>query len=160
MKDIIGLILAILILLGGCSSESESSATVDKEYIYDHPKTQIRMHDDAAPVLEALGEPLSSTEQASCAFDGLEITYCFGSFYMSTYPDGDIERIYSLWFADDSAATAEGLRIGDPVETLETLYGISYRGEKEITLEGTTGKLKILLSDNMVTSIQYEAIPK
>lgn len=155
MKDILGLILAILILLSGCSAGEEPAG----EYSFFYQQTEIRMHEKAAPILEKLGEPVSYTEQTSCAFDGMDKTYCYGSFYISTYPDKDEDRIQSVWLVDDTAATKEGIRIGDTREKVEAAYGTKWEsGRGQMILHGSNGKLSILLTGDVVTSIQYTAV--
>lgn len=158
MKDLIGLILAILILFGGCGTDSPGEAETEKEYAVAVSDVKIEMHALAAPVLDALGEPMGYTEETSCAFDGLDKTYYFGSFYLTTYPDGDTDRIRSLWFADDTVTTEEGIRIGDTLDEVRTAYGEeSLDGSNAVILEGERSTLTILLNEEKVTSIQYEA---
>lgn len=155
MKDLIGLILAILILLGGCGTGEEPF----REYGFSYQQTEIRMHENAATILELLGEPVSYTEQTSCAFDGVDKTYCYGSFYISTYPDEDGDRIQALWFADDTVTTQEGIKIGDTKAQVEEAYGGEWDSSTgQMILQGSTSKLSILLTEGIVTSIQYEAI--
>ena len=159
MKDIIGLIVAIIILFGGCSAENMEAQNTMEEYVFSYQETQIAMHAEATPILEILGEPISCTEQTSCAFDGMDKTYYYGSFYISTYPDGDSDRIYSVWFSDDTVATEEDIRIGDTIAEVERIYALKADlDSREIVLQGNSSRLRILLKDQIVTSIIYEAI--
>ena len=71
-------------------------------YHFTYNGTDIAMHAEATDIIAALGEPKTYTEEASCAFTGLDKTYFYGSFYVQTYPVGDKDYIYSVWFADDT----------------------------------------------------------
>lgn len=156
MKDVIRLILAILIFLSGCSSEEPVK---DEEILFTYNETQIVMKAEAEPVIAALGEPKSYTEEPSCAFDGMDKTYYYGSFYMTTFPENGKDYVYSLWFADDTAATAEGIRIGDTQETVEQAYGAEiYNGTNAYILTKGNTRLTILLTDGVVSSVLYEAV--
>lgn len=107
----------------------------------------------------ALGTPKSCTEETSCAFDGLDKTYGYGSFYISTYPLDGVDHIYQIWFTEDSAATEEGIRIGDDLSEVESAYGAEHFIDANtcILTKGQT-RLTILLTDGLVGSIQYEAV--
>lgn len=128
-------------------------------FVFTYNGTEISLHANAAPILDALGEPKSYTEQASCAFEGLDKTYYFGSFYMDTYPVGDADFVYSIWFADDSVTTAEGIYIGASQAEVEAAYGAdAYNGTNAyIVTEGDT-ELTVILEEGVVTSIQYAVV--
>lgn len=105
------------------------------------------------PVLAALGEPTGYTEEASCAFAGMDKTYYYGSLYIQTNPAPEGDRIAAVWFADDSITTAEGVYIGADRAGVEKAYG-SFSGDA-CTLDRDGQRLMILLENDAVTSIQY-----
>ena len=115
--------------------------------------TDITLGTPMEPVLAALGEPASYTEQTSCAFQGLDKTYYYGSLYIQTNPAPEGDRIAAVWFADDSISTPEGVCIGADRATVEKAYG-SFSGDA-CTLDRDGQRLMILLADGAVTSIQY-----
>ena len=92
------------------NNETQGSAPVGdpNAFYFTYEGTEIRLHADMAPILEKLGEPKKYTESASCAFEGLDKTYFYGNFYMTTYPQGEKDYVFSLWFVDD---TLNGLGI-------------------------------------------------
>ena len=173
MKKIFALILALTMVfaLAACGGETapETNApaagdatpvTPDaSSWKYTVQGVDIQMHADAAPVLEALGEPVSYTEEASCAFTGLDKTYFFGGFYLQTYPMGEEDFIYSVWLVDDSSTTPEGIYIGATQAEVEAAYGAeSFNGSNAYILKGTTSTLTIIMDNGVVTSIQYDAV--
>lgn len=120
---------------------------------------RICLNADAADVIGALGSPVGYTEEASCAFDGLDKTYCYGSFYLTTSPVDGSDRIYRIWFADDGVLTDEGLRIGDTLECARNLYDSQFfPDENSCIWEKDGSRLTILFTDGLVSSIQYEVI--
>ena len=115
--------------------------------------TDITLGTPMEPVLTALGEPTSYTEQTSCAFQGLDKTSYYGSLYIQTNPAPEGDRISAVWFADDSITTAEGVYIGADRAAVEKAYG-SFSGDA-CTLDRDGQRLMILLTDGLVSSIQY-----
>lgn len=163
MKRIISLILALAALLcltacgGGDAGETTPAAAEGYKFTYNG--TEIAMKADAAPILAKLGEPKSYTEETSCAFTGLDKTYYFGGFYMTTYPDGDKDYVYSVWFADDSVTTQEGVYIGATQAEVEKAYGAdSFNGSNAYVLTKGESTLSIMLTDGTVSGIRYDAI--
>ena len=174
MKKIFALVLALMLVLtmAACGGETPAATTEPKAPAVVGPTTpdasswkytvrgvDVMMHAEAAPVLEALGEPVSFTEEASCAFTGLDKTYNYGGFFLQTYPLNDVDYIYSLWLMDDSSTTPEGIYIGASQADVEAAYGTEgFNGENAYILTGTTSKLTIILTDGVVSSIQYDAV--
>ena len=83
MKKVVIILLALLCLTGCAAPEVP---TGEENFTFIYQGVAISPHGDAAPVIEALGDPKSYTEESSCAFEGLDRTYYYGPFYLSTYP--------------------------------------------------------------------------
>ena len=155
--------LCLLLSLAACGStgteggNSGSNITVPEDtFTFEYKGTKIQFHAEAAPIIAALGEPVKYTESASCAFQGLDKSYYYGSFYLETYPDGDKDYVYGWWFADDSVATEEGIYIGATQGEVEKAYGTDgYNGSNAYTIKRDSGSLTIILKEGVVSSIQY-----
>ena len=174
MKKIIALVLALMLVLtmAACGGETAPETTAPQAPVTAGPTQpdaaswkytvqgiDIMMHAEAAPILEALGEPVSYTEEASCAFTGLDKTYYYGGFYLQTYPMGEEDFVYSLWLVDDSSTTPEGIYIGATQAEVEAAYGTEgFNGSNAYVMAGTTSTLTIILTDGLVSSIQYDAV--
>lgn len=156
MKRLLMMLLAILCLTGCATPES----TPEQPYFtFTYSGVEISPHTGAAPVIAALGEPKSYTEETSCAFDGVEKTYDYGSFYLSTYPMNGEDYVYTVWFADDTVATDEGIRIGSTQSRVEEVYGKeSFNGSNSYVVMKEQSKLVILVADGLVNSVRYEGI--
>ena len=107
-------------------------------------------------VLEALGEPLSYFEAASCAFDGLDKTYTYAGFQILTRPDGDKDYINSIILTDDSVTTPEGVYIGVTEADVTAKYGTPAQ-KTDTLLSYTDGgtALNFILKNGTVISIEY-----
>ena len=175
MKKLICLILALVMIacMTACSGSGSSTdnnqdnnttgsannTQTEEGYVFHHNGTAVVMHADAAPILAALGEPKSCTEEASCAFSGLDKTYFYGSFYLQTYPQGDKDFVYGVWFADDSVSTDEGVYVGMAQADVEKAYGAdSFDGKNSYVLTKGATTLTVIIEDGAVKSIQYDAV--
>ena len=172
MKKLICLILAVITVLcvtacgssqsatnnGGSQSSNTPVAATDG-YVFNCNGTKIAMHADAAPIIAALGEPKTYTEEASCAFTGLDKTYFYGSFYVQTYPVGEKDYIFGVWFADDSVTTDEGVYVGMPQADVEATYGAeSFNGSNAYVMTKGKSTLTVIIKDGVVSSVQYDAV--
>ncbi len=171
MKKLIifALIACMLLSFAGCQSGSEAGASTkpsenagsqaeqtEKGFTFTYKGTEITMHAPAAPILAALGEPVKYTESASCAFDGLDKSYYYGSFYLDTYPKGEEDFVYGWWFADDSVSTEEGIYIGSSRAEVEKAYGTDgYNGTNAYVISRGGATLTVILEEGVVSSIQY-----
>ena len=147
--------------LAACGSGSSSSDAVvipDDGYSFTYNGVTIEMHALADDVIEALGDYESYYEETSCSFEGIDKTYDYGSFYITTYPDGDVDYIFTVWFSDDTVATEEGISIGSSSDEVEAVYGTDfYNGSNAYIIESGEMTLTIIMSDDTVGSIQYTA---
>lgn len=173
MKKLFCLILAAITVLsfaacgnsqpagnGGSNNQGGNTPVAATDgYVFNHNGTKIAMHAEAAPIIAALGEPKTYTEEASCAFTGLDKTYFYGSFYVQTYPIGEKDYIFGVWFADDSVTTDEGVYVGMSQADVEAAYGAeSFNGTNAYVLTKGKSTLTVILKDGVVSSVQYDAV--
>ena len=164
MKKILRIILILLLVMnvtacGEHDQGDETKAPATDGFVFEYKGTEIVMHADAAPILAALGEPKSYTETASCAFEGKDKTYFFGSFYLQTYPVGEKDYVYGVWFADDTVATGEGLCVGMTRKEVEAAIGTEgFNGSNAFVITKGASRLTVILTDGVVSSIQYDAV--
>lgn len=137
-----------------------SGSTADKEqFSFVYNGTKIELFAPAEPIVHALGEPKNYTESPSCAFNGMDKTYFYGSFYMDTYPMDGKDYVYGWWFADDSVTTKEGIYIGATQADVEKAYGADkFNGDNAYVVTQNEGTLTVIVEGGIVTSIQYAII--
>ena len=166
MKKTIAILLALAMLLcfAGCQNtetpdDSGNKEPVQDSFTFTYKGTKIALHAPADQVIAALGEPLEYSESTSCAFDGLDKSYKYGSFYLETYPIGDKDYVYGWWFVDDLVETDEGICIGSAKADVDAAYGAeNFNGTNAYTVKKGSGVLTIILEKDVVSSVQYAII--
>lgn len=105
---------------------------------------------------DALGEPESVYQAPSCAIEGSDNVYNYGSFELTAFDDGSGETIYSIYFVDPALATPEGLCLGDDAAKALELYGENYQedGTARVYTNGNC-KLFLIVENETVVSIEY-----
>ncbi|HHY81696.1 MAG TPA: lipoprotein [Clostridiales bacterium] len=160
MKRIITALIIVLVLAGCSSGKPVQGDIQNTRFVFEYNGVEIPVNTDAAPVIEALGEPLDYFEAESCAFQGLDKTYYYSGFELTTYPkDDDTDYISTIYFQDDSVSTPEGICIGSSAEDVIKAYGEDYTGGEGsyvYTLGDST--LTFVTENDVVVSITYQAI--
>lgn len=164
MKKLIAfLMVAAMLLMVGCDAgmpaDTQNNKPQEKSFAFIYKGTEITFNAPAEPIVAALGEPKKYTESTSCAFEGLDKSYDYGSFYLETYPENGKDYVYGWWFVDDLVATEEGVSIGSSQADVEKAYGTDgYNGTNAFTIKKGVGSLTIILDNGVVNSIQYTLI--
>ena len=116
----------------------------------------VSVDEDMAQVLTDLGEAQSYFEAESCAFEGLDKTYTYPGFVITTRPDGENDYVNSIRLTDDSVSTVEGVYIGSSEADVKAAYGEDGGADQGI-LSYTAGgvSLNFILEDGAVISIEY-----
>lgn len=115
----------------------------------------VSINDNMADVLAALGEPMKYFEAASCAFEGLDKTYTYSGFAITTRPDGGQDYVNSILLTDDSVATPEGVYIGCSADDVTAAYGEGSRTENVISYTKGDSSMNFILEGDKVISIEY-----
>ena len=156
--------ILLAFLLGGCNAATISepgthTSAAEHNHSFSYHGLTISMNAEASSILKELGEPQSYSEETSCAFDGLDKTYFFGDFYLTTYPSEGKDYVYSAWFINDLISTEEGISIGDSMADVEEIYGTDFFLQSNTcSIVKGDSKLKIIFTDDAVSSIQYEMV--
>ena len=130
--------------------------TASKGYVFRYNGVTVSVDADMADVLEGLGEPNDYFEAASCAFEGLDKTYTYGSFVIETYPQGEKDYVSTIILKDDAVSTAENIYIGSSLTDVTNSYGTDYTEQGSMLVYNKDGmKLCFLMENDTVTSIQY-----
>ena len=166
MKKIIAMLLAVAMC--ACFAACQNTETpetpagkvpVQDSFTFTYKGTKIALHAPAEQVIAALGDPLEYSESTSCAFDGLDKSYKYASFYLETYPIGDKDYVYGWWFVDDLVETDEGICIGSTKADVDAAYGAeNFNGSNAYTVKKGSGVLTIILEKDVVSSVQYAII--
>ena len=179
MKRILAVLLALLMMftLAGCGEDEdetnaeETAAAGDAEeeteeeteaalegagYVFVYNDVNVIIDAEAADIIEALGDYKSYYEATSCALDGLDKIYTYDSFEIDTYPTDDVDYISAVILKDDLVSTAEGVCIGDSLNDVTAAYGEGTEDSGYLIYEKDDMKLCFIISDDVVTSIEYQ----
>lgn len=138
------------------TNKDTENTSKEKGYIFEYNGAKVAMDMDAVPVIEALGEPKEYYEVPSCAFDGLDKIYNYGSFIVETYEQNGKDYISTVCFYDDLVETPEGITLYATRERVLEVYGVCQEEEANLLVYRKDGMvLRFLLKDDEVVSIEY-----
>lgn len=105
---------------------------------------------------DAFGKEENYSEIASCAFEGLDRTYTYTDYEITTFPDGDKERVFSVYFLNENIQTQEGVKITDSFDKMKEVYGepTNQQGNQYVYTKGKTN-MEFIVEEDVITSIQY-----
>lgn len=144
------------------SSAEPAGEAVQIAYDYVLNGTTIVVGEEAAPVLEKLGAEDSLFEAPSCAFTGVSYYYTYGGVQVITYPDEhdqSLNRLYEVDLIDNTAATNEGIRVGDTYDDLIAKYGKPDQETPAYASYQTEGKaVRFFLEGDNIKQIVYTIV--
>ncbi len=112
--------------------------------------------DELTDIIPALGNPISFEQSESCAYIGMDKVYVYNGYTIFTYPENGIDYVLMIVFTDDSMATTEGVRVGDPFGNVTASYGQGYIADSGIyTYKKGKTALQFSILNDSVKSIQY-----
>lgn len=171
MKKIFVMLLAAMMLFTACGGSGETTkagseaattgAASGKEFVFTVKGVEIAMNAEAAPLVEKLGGSPAYFESESCAFKGLDKQYDYGSYVIYTYPKDEVDYILSVELKDDTVETAEGICIGSSKDDVVKALGEpDDQTPKACIYKGGASELTVMIENDAVTSIQYQAVTK
>ncbi|TAH66551.1 MAG: hypothetical protein EWM47_10015 [Anaerolineaceae bacterium] len=127
-------------------------------YAFEYNDVSIYMNTDVVPVIDALGEAQHYFEAESCAFKGLDKTYTYAGFEITTYPLDDKDYISTVYLMDDTVSTPEGVYLGATVDDMIAAYGDNYiESSGSYTYIKDDSKLQFIAVNDEIVSITYLA---
>lgn len=138
-------------------SGSDNQTQGAKGYVFASGSVTVGIDMDMAPIADALGEPASYFEAASCAFEGLDKTYNYGSYQITTYPQDDKDYVGAILFKDDMVATKEGISLFMTEQDMIDAYGEGSQVNGTTVYEKDGMRLVFIVEDGEITSIEYQS---
>ena len=103
-----------------------------------------------------LPTPQSVYQVPSCAIEGTDNVYNYGTIEVTAFNDGTGEVIYSVYIVDANTPTDEGLYIGDTVDHVIAAYGEDcVRENGQITYQKGDTLLILIMDGDYVLSIDF-----
>ncbi len=171
------LTLAVLVCLAACETEPAQTSQPTEaaqvttqattapqdtepavEEVFSFPVGNVELVPGAAFNAAVLPEPVSIYQVPSCAFEGTDNVYDYGTAEVTVFDDGKQPIIYSIYLVGANTTTPEGLYLGDPAAQVDKLYGAerTENGTELVYQKGET-LLIIILDNGTVASIEYRS---
>lgn len=151
----LSLLLAMILLLGVCFVACDQNS--GGEYVFTYNGHAIHIGDDGNVTATALGAYTDYLEEDSCGGEGPDKTFVYPGFRYDTVMQNGVDVIVKIVLTDDSAATPQGIKIGDGKSAVLAAYGDSYTETADGGLVYTDGNAKLMfgIRDGVVTAIHY-----
>jgi hypothetical protein len=144
----------------GGSEKQEDTPREKEGYFFEYNGVQIGINDEAAPILEVLGEPMHYFEAPSCAFEGMDKIYSYSGFEFTTYTKDNVDYIASIVFLDDTVTTREGITLNATLEDIVAAYGSEYENSfNQYSYRDGNCVLSVIIENDEVVSVEY-ALPE
>ena len=158
IKKVFILILVAIILTACKSSESPKKESPKKNinaYVFNYDNKDYILGEEFNP--DNYGHYNTYIEIPSCAFEGLDKTYVYDHYEVTTYPNNGKDLIYNIYFSDDKVKTSEGVKISDSIDVMFAKYGTDYEIEDEIYIyKKGNSSLKFVIENDIISSIEYQ----
>ncbi len=130
----------------------------DNAYSFKYNNIEITPNAEANPIIEALGEPLSYTEDTSCGFEDKDRSYEYNGFIIDTVVYNKIEYIYYIQIKSDVVSTPEGAYVGMTPEEIQAKYTGQYEMvDGHVVVRFNGGILRFFVKNGVCNSITYES---
>lgn len=162
-KKVIGIIIAIIlitivgfsvyILTKGNSVDVQKTEKKETEASYTLKLDNKEIKLGEVFSREKCGQELQYSEVASCAFEGLDKTYTYENYEITT---GEKDKIASIYFIDEGVSTTEGVKITDSYDKMVQVYGTNFKndGNKYTYTKGNT-TIEFMVENEIITAIEY-----
>lgn len=157
LRTYLSLMLSLLMLLSAawliaCDGEQPQKTT----YGVTLGSVPIEIDAEAEAILASLGAWKTYDASPTCAFEGEDKVYGYGSFDVQTYTSAGKDYIHSIYLLDDTYATREGISVGSTRDAVIAAYGEpNEQTASSLTYRADGMTLSFLLRDGTVTNIQY-----
>ena len=141
------------------TQENSVNDESDKNFAFKSKGIIIAIDDQAEGILKQLGDPMEYFEAPSCAYQGLDKTYYYNGFEVTTYTDQEVDYIASVLLVDDTVTTDKGVYIGSSVDDVVEAYGGDFEETTgQYTYSKGDSELQFIFKDDLVVSIMYMKI--
>ena len=124
-KNTVIIMLALMLLLAGCSGKTNSGFSED-DLGLEIAGEKYYLREASSPVIEALGDGYEYSEMVSCVYDGQDKTFAYPGLTVNTVPVEGRDIIEMFTLTDDTYATLRGVKVGMSRDQVIAAYGEEY----------------------------------
>ncbi len=139
----------------GDTGAAQTEAARPSEYVFSYKGVSVSVNGSFEEIYAGLGKENSFSSEKSCAFDGDERCYNYGSFSITTYEDNGAERVMQISLRDDTVETPEGVCIGQSRQDVISAYGEGDGNDFFMDYKGEGMILSFSFKDGTVSDIRY-----
>lgn len=112
--------------------------------------------DEIDAVVASIGEPVQTSEAASCAYQGMDYFYFYNGFELTVNEFNGVKRITKISIVDDTVQIPQGVKIGMATQDALDLMPDNY-AESTGIYSFTSGScmLRMQEKDGVIVSITY-----
>jgi hypothetical protein len=117
------------------------------------------MMDEAKPLIDALGEPVSYSEAPSCLYEGFDKTYEYADLTIYTITTKGVDRIDGIDLTTDAWQTPRGIKVGSRQADVFQAYGAPFSEEGDLvyitdeSMGGTSPRITFVMDGDVVSTI-------
>lgn len=160
MKIVRKRVICFLMVLAMMASAMQVPAkAAPKGYLFKYKGVLASMHGKADALMKKAGKPLSQKRSKSCAYNGLDSTYVYKDFTLTTYSNSvkGAQYINSITLRTNKVATKEGIKISSSYNTVVKKYGKAKDNFGVYFYTKGKSRLQIEVTDKKVSGIMYVA---
>lgn len=140
------------------NNAANASVTEAKGYVFTANGVDMAADMDAAPIVEALGEPEEYFEAPSCAGEGIGKLYTYADFEVQTYPVDGKDLVLYVLLKTDNVATAEGIDLSKSRDDIISTYGDPTKDNGDSLIYEKDGmKLIFFMDGDSIKNIEYDS---
>lgn len=144
---------------GEKQTEEQNISEKEEKYYFEYKGIKIGINDEAAPIIEKLGEPMNYFEAPSCANEGMDKVYSYSGFEFTTYTKNDKDYISSIVFLDDTVTTREGITLNSTLDDMVAAYGSDYvQSYNQYSYSDGNCVLSFIIENGAVASVEYSSV--
>lgn len=156
--------LVVFISSTNTTTSDEKASTTQEMYAFKineadegakaEAETEIKIGDNLLNL--NLPEASNVYEAESCAFDGIEKTYTYENYEITTCVKENSEDILSIYLTSDQVSTEEGIKIGASVDAMKQAYGENFElTDFSYVYKKGDSTLTFITDNDIITSIEY-----
>ena len=150
------MLITALLLISSCGKKENTEGGNNEEKVFSLTVDNFTFELGSEFNSDTYGETVNFSETQSCAFKGLDKTYTYEHYEITTYPKDDKDYIYSIYLLDPEIKTNEGIAIDDSKDQMLKVYGDKYTEDDGFYTytEGQT-QLRFGIQVDKIISIEY-----
>ena len=138
------------------STSNSTKKNTEGAYAFVYDGVKIGVDYEAKEIIDRLGEPINYFEAPSLTSQGVDKTYYYDGFKITSYSENNIDYIANIVLVSNAVSTLEGISIGSDIMQVINAYGNDYTKQsiQYVYTKGNT-ELHFIVDEEQVISIKY-----